>query len=210
MKARDKCIEISIITRSHQAQLAQPSGRLKAQNQTVNSRPWASFVSFESWSSRTGGTDRCLSPRPECSSLGSRSQGAWVTLPAGAMAETLFGPHGSPAACYRDHWIWHAGFMMCHPPHFVFDSSLLVFVLASLPEDSRLIDKIYIFFLGEWLAHGNVQIISNAHGCYSSHMCVTRITHFYPHVLPISSFVGIMIHFYLHPHLVWFIGILKF
>lgn len=73
---RDKCIEISLITRSHRLSpswLTLPSGYSNAQNPAVNCGPGASSVSCESWSSRTGGRDLCLSPRPECSLLGSRS-----------------------------------------------------------------------------------------------------------------------------------------
>ncbi len=113
MRVRDKCIEINLITRSHwlsPSWLALPFGYSHAQNPAVNCGPGASSVSCESWSSRTGGRDRCLSPRPGCSLLGSRSQGAWVTLPSGAMAETFSGLHRPPTICYRDHWSWHAAF----------------------------------------------------------------------------------------------------
>lgn len=79
MIVRDKCIEISLITRSHRLSpswLILPSGYSNAQNPALNCGPGASSVSCESWSSRTGGRDHCLSPRPECSLLGSRSAGA--------------------------------------------------------------------------------------------------------------------------------------
>lgn len=65
MRTSDKCTEISLITRSHQLSpswLAQPSRYLKAQNPTLNFGPRAFFVSCESWFSRTGGRDHCLSP----------------------------------------------------------------------------------------------------------------------------------------------------
>lgn len=79
MSVGDKCIEISLITRSHRLSpswLTLPYGYSNVQNPAVNCGPGASSVSCESWSSRTGGRDLCLSPRPECSLLGSRSAAA--------------------------------------------------------------------------------------------------------------------------------------
>lgn len=159
MSVRDKCIEISLITRSHRLSpswLTLPSGYSNAQNPAVNCGPGASSVSCESWSSRTGGRDLCLSPRPECSLLGSRSAGArgLGSLCQLVLWQTLSLDHTKPPAiCYRDHWSWHAAFNDMSPmvPYYALYSISeasppmpenitgphgLFFLLTPLPKDS--------------------------------------------------------------------------
>lgn len=229
MRARDKCIEISLITRSHQhspSWMAQPSGYLKAQNPAVNPGLLSCPVKADP-AGQEGRTAACL---PGPSAL------CWVAEPRGlgSLCQLVL---------WQRHSLDHTSLLplviaiiqadvlvswcvTLHTFNLIAEASpsWLVFMLASLPEDSLCwnprIDKPDLFFFqSDWQAQGNVQIISNAQNTWVHVLVVCSATspHFWAYtVLPTHIahlvFCGnhdLFLLTYLFALIHWFLKILR-